>query len=351
MITSLKGNNMFDSRIYSFYEEMKDIKNEKFPRPRYMGFYPTNTCQFNCTFCDYKALNNIHSRILSETQWKYILKSFKDFGGEAVDLCGGGEPLMLRNVGNLIKYAHDIGLHTGIVTNGLMIDRKKHYDLYCDIIEFCKYIRVSFEAGSADGFKRIKGKDYFNKILSNVSALIKDSSYFINPVEVSWKYTIPANYNMKDIYQAINLADIHGFYSIQFKPVCNAGDLTLSDEDRKIVQECIEEYVIKNNTKTLVSYNLKKVQKKTPECWICSIQTIVDCYGDVHLCCYYSHRTKNHTIGNIFRNTFEEIWNSYLHYRITKEVDIKECNMYDCRYIRYEKIMNKAMDTKLLSFI
>ena len=82
----------FDYRILRFYNEIEEIKNGKFPYPKYMSLYPTNACQFNCTFCDYKELNSRKNRELNIKEWTHILDTFKKHGGRALDLCGGGEP-------------------------------------------------------------------------------------------------------------------------------------------------------------------------------------------------------------------------------------------------------------------
>jgi MoaA/NifB/PqqE/SkfB family radical SAM enzyme len=334
----------FDSRIMSFYHEMKEIDKEKFSRPRYMGLYPTNMCQFNCTFCDYKKLNNEPPKYLKESEWSYILSSFKDFGGEAVDLCGGGEPLMLPTIESLLKHAKKIGLKVGVVTNGLSINKYTRPDLYQLLLETCSYVRVSFEAGSPEVFKSIKGSDRFGSILENVSYLIQDKP---KDMEVSYKYTIPQSYSVTDMEEAIFLADTAKFNSIQFKAVCNSEE-ALGDSDRRWIENFIKPI---DTEFTEVICNLKRSEKTTKKCFISSIQTIIDYFGDVYLCCYYNHRTKSHKIGNIGRNKLEEIWGSYKHYEIACNVNISECNVYDCRYIRYEKIMKDLMNTNYLSFI
>lgn len=330
----------FDSRIISFYEEIKKINNGQFPFPRVLSLYPTNMCQFSCTFCDYKELNSYKPKQLSKLEWTYILNTFKNNGGESIHLCGGGEPLMLSTIEDLIIYANKLGLKIGLVTNGAnIIARKKLYYL----LSLCSYIRISFEAGSSEVFREIKGKDYFDRILSNISYLVND-----NPnLQVSYKYTISSKYLKEDIESAVKIADSMKFHSIQFKAVCNT-DEKLSDDDRKLLNEYINSIPTKN---TKLICNLERYEKKENGCPISLIQTLIDYYGDIYICCYYNHRINDHRIGNIFENKFENIWGSYEHYKKLMSVDCNKCNLYDCRYIKYDTIMNEYMEKDYLKFI
>jgi radical SAM protein with 4Fe4S-binding SPASM domain len=334
---------MFEDRIYSFYNEIKEINKGNFPYPRFLALYPTNMCQFNCTFCDYKELNSCKPKYLEKLEWKYILDIFKNLGGEAIGLAGGGEPLMLPTISEFLTYSKKLGLKTSVVTNGLNINKVKNPELY-EALFNCSFIRVSFEAGSPEVFKKIKGKDYFNQILRNVSEFIKDKP---DKLQVSYKYTISSDYNYSDIIQAIKLADDLGFYSIQLKGVSNSKN-KLSKKDRDSLKSFLED-VYFYNTKVIIDFD--HYTKCDKECKISAIQTLIDYYGDIYICCYYRHRPEEMKIGNIFQNKFEDIWRSEEHKNKITNIDCDKCNLYDCRYIRYEQIMKDKIDTGYFSFI
>ena len=334
----------FDSRIYSYYHEIKELNKGRFPYPRFLALYPTNTCQFNCMFCDYKALNSRKARHLKVDEWKYILDTFKNNGGEGVGLSGGGEPLMLESITELLFYIKKLGLSVNLITNGLNIDKKRKPKLYDALMETCSFIRVSFEAGSPEVFNKIKGKNYFNRIIGNVTEFIKDKP---KDLQVSYKYTIPSSYSIEDIENAICIADDVGFYSIQFKAVCNAEN-KLTEPDKKALKEYIS--TISANT-TNVICDLNTYVKEDDGCLISAIQTLIDCNGDVYICCYYTHRIKEHRIGNVFETKFEDIWGTWKHIKKIVEVDCSKCNLYDCRYIRYAHIMEEKINNNYFSFI
>lgn len=335
----------FDYRILSFCREIEEINNGNIPYPKYMSLYPTNACQFNCIFCDYKELNSCKSRELSIEEWTYILDTFKKCGGQALDLCGGGEPLMLSSITDLLKYIKKLDLKIGLVTNGLFIDKKRKEELYNLILETCSYVRVSFEAGSSEMFKKIKGKDYFTRILENVGKLIIDKS---NNLEVSYKYTIPNNYSESDIRNAIFIADALKFDSIQFKAACNCPD-ELSDENR----EKLVKFITDIKTNINVSCSLSKIKREESDVHICCpLRLLIDNNGDMFICCYYRHRINDHKIGNILEPfAFEKLWGSKEHKDKMKNIDRNKCNAYDCRFLRYNKMMKELINSKYLYFI
>lgn len=337
----------FDFRILSYYKEIEEIKNGNIPYPKYMSLYPTNACQFNCSFCDYKALNLCKVRELTKEEVTYILGVFKKYGGETLDLCGGGEPLMHSEIEYIFKYIKKLGLEVGLVTNGLNIDKNKKPELYDLILDTCSYVRISFESGSSDTFKKIKKKDRFVKILNNVGKLIEDKK---DNLEVSYKYTIPNNYSLLDIKNAIMIADYLKFDNIQFKAVCNCDD-KLKDSDRKSLNKFINK--IKVDTKVICS--LKKTERLPEDSHVCcALRLLIDNYGNIYICCYYQHREDSHKIGNLFSpkfTPFEKIWGSRDHKKKMENIDYKECNLYDCRFLRYNKQMQELMKNKKLRFI
>ena len=339
--------NYLDKRVLSFYNEAMMIKRGVFPNPRFMILYPTNVCPFNCTFCDYAELNAMEKKTLKPSEWEYILNEFKNNGGMAVELCGGGEPLATPGVDELIRYAAKLGLKVGVMTNGLFIDAKKYPKIYDALLDCASYVRVSMESGSQEVFDKVRQttKFSFNDIIDNVSELIQDKS---DELQVSYKYTIGSHWNYRDVYRAIRIAEVYKFDSIQFKPACNVNDAF--KENRNTVELDIKYYAESYLTNTTLVCNLSDETLDT-DCFMSAVHTVIDYNGDMFICCYYRHRIPEHRLGNIFDEPFWNIWYSHRRWEKIKEIDVNKCNLYDCRFIRYNKIMNHAIETGQLEFI
>ena len=82
-------------------------------------------------------------------------------------------------------------------------------------------------------------------------------------------------------------------------------------------------------------------------CWLTPLQTMIDAKGDVFLCCYYLHRRARHRIGNINKQTFREIWEGPRHKRAINAIRPSECNLFDCRFINYMKIIEPLLNDSL----
>src|SRR2546423_176255 len=82
----------------------------------------TYTCNIRCVYC----FNPHHRRgnELAVSEWKDAIRSAADLGAVAT-IFNGGEPLAYPGHVELIRYAHDLGLITGISSNGLMLDPSK----------------------------------------------------------------------------------------------------------------------------------------------------------------------------------------------------------------------------------
>mgnify|MGYP001618269064 FL=1 len=98
--------------------------------------------------------------------------------------------------------------------------------------------------------------------------------------------------------------------------------------------------------------NIRKSKLKI-KCWTSSLQLTVDSFGDVYICCYYRHRLQKHKLGNMLEKPLKEIWYSKTHWDKIADINIDECNKYDCRFHFYNELMEELIikDKAQLNFI
>jgi len=78
---------------------------------------PTGVCDFNCPFCSVGKRDKTLS-----IPFKDIAKGLKDFrflGAKALEITGGGNPLLYPKINEVIKMAHDLGYDIGIICNSI----------------------------------------------------------------------------------------------------------------------------------------------------------------------------------------------------------------------------------------
>lgn len=135
--------------------------------PIYVEVSPVGHCNHRCTFCavDYLGykVNSIPIDILKDT-----LKAMSDSGVKSVMFAGEGEPLLYKELPEVINYAKEIGLDVAITTNGTL--------LTSEFVENClksiSWIKVSLNGGTKEVYAKIhqtKPED-FDKVWHNLAA-------------------------------------------------------------------------------------------------------------------------------------------------------------------------------------
>lgn len=127
-----------------------------------LNIYITNACNLRCKHCFMKSGSALQSELNLEN-WLAILSDFKDSGGKAVTF-SGGEPLMFKNFSTVLKHAHNIGLNTTVLSNGLLWSESMIETLasYIDEIQF------SIDGVNEETNATIRGKGHFNQVVDTV---------------------------------------------------------------------------------------------------------------------------------------------------------------------------------------
>ena len=125
----------------------------------------TNRCNLLCTTCPrtYEELEPP-----ADMSWK-LFTSIVDQVPNLVRavLHGVGEPMLVRNLPRMVRYLKDRNVYVLFNTNGTVLNERNGRALIAAELD---ELRVSLDASNAESFKKIRGKNYFNRILRNVRA-------------------------------------------------------------------------------------------------------------------------------------------------------------------------------------
>ena len=349
---------LFNYRILTHAPELKKLSQVEMITPVMAIYHPTYLCNHNCPGCDFREENKKYKTMLSLDESNHILEELVNLGVGGIEFSGGGEPLMDKNVTDQIRRLGEQGIETGLLTNGSFLSG----DMQRAIIENNSYVRVSLESGSNKGFQIAKGLNddkEFPRIIKNIRDSVSLRDKIGSDIDISIKYTIGAH-NYHDMENAARLAVDLGVDSIQFKTYQNVDALELIKDPLKNL-----EGKIGTLTKTKKDLeNIKKIYggkgtsimgnlEHTPleeRCWTSPLITTIDALGDVYLCSYYRHRQDTHKIGNLLPDkSFKDIWGSERHLEAIKNTNLDECNKYDCRFHKYNKIAKELIENKALT--
>lgn len=84
--------------------------------PYVVHFFVTERCNLKCSYCS--VWRNPMPELDTEGQMK-IIKAISDLGASGISFTGG-EPLLRKDINDLLNFSSDLGMFTRVTSNGLM---------------------------------------------------------------------------------------------------------------------------------------------------------------------------------------------------------------------------------------
>ena len=304
---------MFDKSLLFYNEALELYCGEICRSPRMAIIYVVYGCNFSCKGCLCSSFN-MKKEYMDLEKFKNVTLQLKKQGVKSIELCGGGEPMLHPNIKKMISWVTDnLHMSLGIMSNGSMIDDELSYLIATRV----NYLRVSVYDHS------------YNFVIKKIKRLIEIRDEVEGDVVIGVKFLIDKT-NEQLVLERI-------------KEITNNVEIDLVSVKAKRGEKEIMDYAdIENKINSLnnkkVNVNLKKTYLKG-KCWMSPIHTLIDPFGDVYICCYYMNRKEEHCIGNVFKKSFAEIWGSEEHIEKISNIDARECNVFDCRWHKYNEQM------------
>ena len=123
----------------------------------------TNRCNLLCETCP-RTFEDLEPP--ADMSWDLFTRIVDEFPKvERVVLHGVGEPMMVRELPQMIRYLKDRGIYVLFNTNGTLLNLRKGKEL---IDAGLDELRVSLDAAEPAAFKIVRGLDMFDRIVTNV---------------------------------------------------------------------------------------------------------------------------------------------------------------------------------------
>lgn len=324
-------------KILSCYREIQDILEGQMPVPRTMEFFLSNVCNHACAGCHSRYMHKNEVQFLDFDKMKEVVTDFAELGVEGVEISGGGEPLMYPQIVSAIAFMRSKGLKVGMFSNGTLLNP----ELAEFLLENLLFLRIAFDAGTRGTYKKIHGRDDFEKLLDNLRAIVELRSQKPAPrIDAAGKKkqglaTLGAKYlvstrNFSELAAAAELARETGLDYLQFKALRDS-KFTLQGEDLKRAKAEAEKARELTTAEFQVFGSLKKT-RPSGRCFLNPIHPVIDAAGDMYLCAFFHHRKDTHRIGNVYKKSFPEIWYSERHFKAFRSTKPKECAVFDCPF-------------------
>lgn len=141
------------------------VRSEMPPFPRQIQVETANICNHGCSFCAYPAMQR-PKKLMDRDLFRSIVTDAYALGAREIGLFAGAEPLACRWLEDYIGLCREIGYeYQYISTNGSIGDPERFRRL---IDAGLNSIKFSINAGTRESYRRVHGKDDFDKVLANL---------------------------------------------------------------------------------------------------------------------------------------------------------------------------------------
>jgi len=312
-----------------FYTEFNhQLKNGQVFPPFMVAWDCSRKCNLHCAHCG--AVKEKYDKELTTEQVKNLIDQLavmkvRFFGAT------GGEPLLRRDLIEVLEYAGKKGIKTGFATNGFFIDKKTAEKIQGAGISS---IQVSLD-GTEEIHNKIRGNNLsFKRAIEAIKNLQEEN---IKIVSVATTVT-PMNFeNLKELKKLLLDLKVKRWRLCIIMPIGRANKNNLGLNSKQI-RELLEFIVSnKNNIKIQVGENLpflaeyeKKIRDAPLICPVGFTACCIGVNGNVRGCPEMPDK-KEFIEGNILKEPFSDIWkNGFKKYR-KREIIISDKKCSKCK--------------------
>lgn len=315
-------------------ERLVEIKEKGDTYPVHMAIGLTDYCNHKCIFCntEFVTADSSRTHVIDKSVLLRFLKEAKEAGLKAVTICGSGEPLIYPEIGELLYEIHDIGIEIGIFTNASRLTG----EVRKAILETCTFVRCSVNASNSEEHEtvhRVRGE--FENVVSNVRALVREKKKEKKVLPTIGAQFVFYEKNYESIPAAAKLWKDVGVDYFEVKPLIegegsSVGETVFSAKDvekvkkqmgfaKELEDEDFQIYIKYAQYSRTLSENIRGYGK----CYGHAISANLWADGNLYIC--QNHEREEDIIGNIYENSFMEIWHGERRKKRVREINLAQC--------------------------
>ncbi|MCI0341654.1 MAG: radical SAM protein [Planctomycetales bacterium] len=333
--TDLQPFNRF--KILSYYREIQAIERGEMPFPRMVELFPVFACDHRCVGCHSEDLRSEFDGVMPFERFRALADELAGCGVRALELGGGGEPLLHPRAADLLRLLRERGLTFGLITHGARLAG----EVAEESLRGGTFVRVALDAATSATYRRIHVLDVFDQVVGNVRALLARRRETGRPCTIGFKFLVSRE-NLEEIPGAARLAAEVGVDYIQYKAL-RASPFTLDSAGHARAAALLSEARARADGTTAVRGSVEPARSGL-QCFLTPLIPTIATNGDVFLCPFYQHRMDRFRIGNVFRDGgFRALWGTARHRSAIEGIVPEECHVYDCPMHESLKIARAAM--------
>jgi len=287
----------------------------------------TFRCQNNCVHC--YAGGPHETPELTTEQWKEVIDRLHQIGVFILTFTGG-EPTLREDLPELLLYAQNKGIVTGLVTNGRKLKEKTYVEtLEKTGLDFIQVTLESHKPKIHDLMTATKGS--WKETVAGIKNIIPTQIYATTNTTLS-------KYNASDFLETIDFLKKLGVAAFGCNSLIYSGRANAISKDFVLPLETLKELLSKIHDKAnqvglkflwytptqYCRFDPVKLGLGIKSCTAAKINMCIATNGDVYPCQSYFE-----SLGNILKDDWQKIWNHPLAVRIRKreyvEPKCKDC--------------------------
>lgn len=310
--------------------------------------FTTYKCNYRCKMCNFPAKEEEFKKKgmkeLSTLEMKGLLENFRDLGTNGIGFTGG-EPLLRKDIFELLAYAKELRMITHLNTNGFFLNEENAGKIMEAKVDS---INISLDGAQAKTHDSIRGcNGAFDRVISAVKVLNVMRRREKIPIRVK-VVTVLDESNIDEVEDIIKLAADLGIDCVEFIP-----QQPFVESWTSLSARFNEEFFKKLSKTTKYLLNLKRKDvslENSPQhirlfeksfrnekfpfrCLAAFNSYAVDCFGDIYPCMPWINCGR--PAGNIKDMPFKQFWYSSAYNEIRSK--ISKCR--DC-YLNCQAELN-----------
>lgn len=306
--------------------------------PIYIEIALAGGCNHRCTYCALDFMG--YKRRFPEVKiFKKRLFEMASLGVKSIMYAGEGEPLLHKDAGAIINYTRDTGMDIGLTTNAVLLNKK----MADSILKSLSWIKVSINGATKETYKKIHraNPDDFDRVMKNIAYVVKLKRQKRYKCVLGMQLLLLPE-NSGEVLDLAERARDLGIDYLVIKPYShhpfskNNKYQHIKYKKYLYLKDKLEPF---NNKVFSVVFRINTMKKwdegrrSYEHCYGLPFWTYVDAGGNLWGCSAYLE-DKRFLYGNIYKNTFKEIWESSKRKSllgiIEKGLDLKNCRV-NCR--------------------
>lgn len=268
-------------------------------------------CNARCRMCT--CWRNNSDDELPASIWIRALKELKELSSTFNVSFSGGEPLMKKDLYEILEFCKEQNITFGVTTNGLLLNEKNVQRLLnCNVFN----INISIDSMIDEIHDSIRGvPGCLAKVKKNVEYLVEQKRKTGSRVSIMMKPVVCSE-NLPDLQKLAEYAKDIGIAGVQFQPIfewseeskqmTNVDPGLLKDMIDRLIEMKAEGYPILNSELTIRQWTdhfTGKLPERTSPCVVGLRSLTIKQDGEVVLC-----GVCNAYIGNIKDSSVGDLW-------------------------------------------